>query len=283
LIAVDPILLAVRWLHLTAVLTLFGTALWRVCAPKAVPEVRPMVFAGLAALACASSLTWLAVAAAGLAGWQSAGPDLLLRLAFLTLFGRALAIQAVLALILALQASRAQASPWPALVLSCALAVALAFVGHAAAGVGALGWVRLAAQVGHILGAGAWLGGLPALFLTLQRANTDVCARALRRFSGVGLAAVLLIGLTGAANTAFMFSLSEDVWRSLYLRVLLAKLGLVVVMLGIALVNRSLTDRLLPAPDATLAALRRNVAVESVIGLAVVALVSWLGSLDPSM
>jgi putative copper resistance protein D len=96
--------------------------------------------------------------------------------------------------------------------------------------------------------------------------------------------AVLAILVTGAANTALMLGMSRDFIGSIYFRVLTAKLGLVLAMIAVAVINRmAIAPQIARSPQAALRSLRRNVLFEQVLGLGVLAAVSWLGALDPSM
>ena len=154
------------------------------------------------------------------------------------------------------------------------------------------GAARLAGMAVHLLAAGAWLGGLVPLGLTLraaQASGTDdafaTAALALRRFSRMGYAAVGLILLSGVANTWFVVS-SVRVFAPAYASVLALKLVLAAGLVSLALANRTV---LLPRVDgegerdpAALAALGRNVLLEQALGLLVLLAAGLLGSLPPS-
>lgn len=165
----------------------------------------------------------------------------------------------------------------------------LAWSGHAAAQEGLYGYVRLAADILHLLAAGIWLGALMAFAaLVIRKADEAVTARALAGFAGVGTGVVAVLILTGLINLA-----PSVEWRpwpvlttSLWGQLLLIKLALFAAMLGLAAANRFiLTPRLeTKARDAAaggLGHLRLSLVVELSLALAVIALVSWLGSLAP--
>ena len=62
--------------------------------------------------------------------------------------------------------------PWPAtrlaqIVAGAGFIVLIALVGHAGATPGTAGDIHLASDMAHLLAAGAWLGGLPALAMLL--------------------------------------------------------------------------------------------------------------------
>jgi putative copper resistance protein D len=165
----------------------------------------------------------------------------------------------------------------------------LAWSGHAAAQEGLFGYIRLAGDILHLLAAGVWLGALAAFAgLVIRKADAGVTARALASFSGVGTGVVAVLILTGLINLAP----SVD-WRpwpvlttSLWGQLLLVKLALFAAMLGLAAANRFiLTPRLeAGARDGAtggLGHLRLSLALELALAVAVVALVSWLGTLAP--
>lgn len=182
--------------------------------------------------------------------------------------------------------------PRPALLTLCgAVALAsLAWSGHGAAGEGMPGMVRLAAAVVHILAASAWIGALVMLFMLVAphapatSERIDAAHAALRRFSIAGTLLVALIVATGAANTAFIVGLDglAKLGGSTYGQLLLAKLTLFLAMIGCAALNRfRLTPRLAAQGAEALASLRLSIAIESLLALVVLALVAWLGMLEP--
>src|SRR5438105_42795 len=80
-----------------------------------------------------------------------------------------------------------------ALAIAGAYLALPALAGHAAGGQGAERYLRLGADMLHLLAAGAWVGALPALarlFVTArrsgQRASLELAAQATRRFSALG-------------------------------------------------------------------------------------------------
>jgi putative copper resistance protein D len=210
-----------------------------------------------------------------------------------SVLSRATASLAALALAAILRPST---NLWRAAAALGAVALAsFAWSGHGADGEGAAGLFRLAADIVHLLAAGVWLGALAALLLLVldARQAEAPCVRALHRalegFSGVGSLVVATLVLTGLVNSWFLvgpdhlMAAVSTAWGV----VLLAKLCVFVLMLGLAALNRFvLTPGLEQAlagldPASALTALRRSLIVESVAGLSVVVLVSWLGTLAP--
>ncbi|MBI3702782.1 MAG: CopD family protein [Rhizobiales bacterium] len=139
----------------------------------------------------------------------------------------------------------------------------LGWVGQNGATPALAGDLQLATDVMHLLAAGAWLGGLPALALLLAQArgNPTRRASAVRRFGTHGLICVTALVASGMFNAWNLLSGPGDLLATDYGRLLSLKLGLVVAMLAIAAVNRfSLTPRL--ASPGSLSALQRNSLVE---------------------
>jgi putative copper resistance protein D len=166
-------------------------------------------------------------------------------------------------------------------------------MGHGAATEGMPGMVHLAADIVHSLAAAVWIGAL-AGFVFLLRPDVDgdrTLYESLRRFSAIGSFAVALIVLTGLVNSWFLVGPDRlaDFWTTLYGQVLLAKLLAFAGMLGLAAVNRyRLTPALGDAWDkgasraTPLSALRRSVVLETMLAVAVLGLVAWLGTLPPA-
>ncbi|QEI04855.1 c-type cytochrome [Pigmentiphaga aceris] len=127
-------------------------------------------------------------------------------------------------------------------LLLCGIALILQTeMGHAAASDQT--WISIAHGI-HILAAAMWLGALLPLLLTVRQLAPAVAVLALRRFSGVGSVAV-----TALAGSALSLAWEwAGGWVGLvstdYGRLLLAKLVLLVGLLGLAALHRW---RLVPA------------------------------------
>lgn len=182
-----------------------------------------------------------------------------------------------------------------ALASGVALAT-LAWAGHGAMDEGATGWAHLVADILHLLSAGAWVGALLGLVLLVTRPAAQVDAahltlthRALHGFGTVGTVVVGTIVLTGLVNAWLLVGPGNvlALGATLYGRLLLAKLGLFTAMLGLASLNRF---RLTPSFERSIAsadhrgalrALRASLAVETACVVVILALVAWLGTLEP--
>lgn len=183
------------------------------------------------------------------------------------------------------------------LLASTALAIAtLVWTGHAGATERWPGTVHRASDIVHMLAAAVWIGAIAAfswlLFQPLVRqsaTNLRTAHRALEQFSRVGTVAVALIVLTGLINSLILMGLPgpDTLTASPYGQILLAKLGLFAAMMFLAGANRW---RLTPALGAALADgdpapalrnLKRSLVLEATAALAILALVAWLGTMEP--
>ena len=195
------------------------------------------------------------------------------------------------------------------LVAGVALAT-LAWAGHGAAGEETSGTIQLAADIMHLLAAGVWIGALIAFTLLLMRAyamsvqengsaqengrleeHIAATHHALETFSVTGSIVVGLLIATGQVNSIMLVGIANapHLLSSLYGQLLAAKLALFGIMLLLAAGNRfRLTPALARARIAgnmatSLAALRRSLLLETGVGLVVLGLVAWLGTLPPPL
>ena len=187
----------------------------------------------------------------------------------------------------------------PSWILTAALgAVAVAsfaWMGHGAATEGPIAPLHLAADIVHSWAAALWLGALTVfVLLLLARPGTaqsvSALHRALHGFSGIGALLVATLVLTGLVNSVVLVGLDriEGLWTTPYGRLLSLKILLFMAMVGLAAANRyRLTPalgRALEAPatqGAALAALSRSLVAEAGLGLLVLTLVAWFGTLPP--
>jgi putative copper resistance protein D len=179
------------------------------------------------------------------------------------------------------------------LVLSLLLLVSLGWVGHALEGEGIASLVHQINQMVHLLAAGLWLGGLVPLAWLLGRAQSlsgkdwILVARDVGpRFSQMGYAAVALLAATGLLNTLLLVGSAGALVGTPYGRLLALKILLFLGMVAVALFNRF---RLLPRlqwetqASAATAALARSVLCEQELGLAILGVVSVLGTWPPAI
>ena len=285
-----------RGAHMAALVSLFGTLVFlTLVAPAAVAEAakdaprlrrRLLRVARIsAALALIVGIAWIAVESAVIAGADSVAMTLqaLPVVALRTQFGQWLLVRGVL-LLAVLPLLR----PWRAgnAVAAVLAAMALALqpmLGHAGALGGSLGTTLIISELLHLLAAGAWLGGLLPLFITLGTLPHNAAATACRSFTPVGLSAVLVLGGTATVQVTEFMGGVPGLFGTGYGHIALVKLGLFAVLLTLAAINRlALTDRLAgTAPDAARRHMRVSVATEAVLGTLVVLTAGFLASHAP--
>jgi putative copper resistance protein D len=183
--------------------------------------------------------------------------------------------------------------PWPGtrllqLAAGTGLIALIALIGHAGATPGTVGDIHLTSDMVHLLAAGAWLGGLPALAMLLARAHgaDDAAWRSLavgaaRRFSWLGIMSVATLLASGIINSWNLLGGPRNLVTTDYGRLVLLKIGLFFVMVGIATANRFHFTPRLPG-DGALRALQRNSLAETSLGVCVMLIVGALGTLSPS-
>lgn len=275
-------LIAARWVHYCATSILFGVSAYALYTGRAVViDLRLMRIAAVVALL--SGIAWLGCEAAELSGDPSGAfqPAVLKAVLSQTTFGQVWSGRLVLALVIVIgvfvtRALRLAGSAVLALA-SGLLLVSLAGTGHAATEDA----LHRSSDVLHLIAAGLWLGGLCALGVRTAGSGGDGTDPRLQRaqifrFSNVALVAVAILVATGITNAAFLVD-----WRNVlgtpYGHTLMIKTGLVVCMIGAALMSRR---RLRANADAV--DLRRSVVVEQAFGALVLGATSVLGTLSPT-
>jgi putative copper resistance protein D len=241
--------------------------------------------AGVALLSCESAA--MAGSAAAMVDWHTLGEVLLG-----TDFGRVWCWHLAAAAALVLCLFVMWRGRWGMALAPAGLMLAsLGWTGHAAIGEGVAGIGRELNQSVHLLAGGLWLGGLVPLGRIVEGARRPGAAgelalarAALPAFSQMGYAAVFLLALTGAVNTWLLVGGWPALVGTPYGRLLGLKILLFLAMVAVALVNRwRLVPRLGDAPAATTTALARAILVEQGLGLAILAVVSLLGTWAPAI
>src|SRR5205823_4797274 len=111
-----------------------------------------------------------------------------------------------------------------ATILAATYLATLAWAGHAAAGEGEDRWLQLAADVVHLLAAGAWVGALPALVLVLRSEDIPDAARTTQRFSTLGIVSVGALAGSGFVNAWYLVGNLPALIATPYGQILLFKL-----------------------------------------------------------
>src|SRR4051794_16335872 len=169
----------------------------------------------------------------------------------------------------------------------------LGWVGHAVIGENRIGIAYAVNQSAHLLASGLWLGGLVPLgalvFRAIRFASGSwfaVMQAALLRFSRMGYCAIALVALTGSVNTAILVGSLRGLIDTPYGRLLLVKIALFLMMVGLAALNRFvLVPRIAQEgkPMTGSMALIWTIGIEQALGLAIIAVVSILGTWPPAM
>jgi putative copper resistance protein D len=273
-----------RFVHFIVVLMLFGAWLFRPLLLKdealQVDRHLARLTRWLGAVALVSGIAWALLITASMAGSAAAAfdADTVALVLGHTFFGQVwrwhLLINAVLLALLF--------TPWRSsmplrLGLSALLLATLAPVGHGAMLDGLSGQLLILNQIVHLTCVAAWLGGLWLLVMILRQ-PTEPMREVLRRFSGVGYVLVAGLLITGLINVRV---LTGQWWPtplfSGFALILLIKALIVLGMLGLALFNRLRVEDC----EQRMAALRRSVMLEWLLGIGAVAAVSLLGTLPP--
>lgn len=307
---IDFGLVLARFLHYAATTTLAGAAFFPLYAgaaaqSEALKNWKLRLLLPAAILALISGGLWFLFSAASMSGELSdmTDPDVLLAILHATSFGTVWAWRMLLALIVVFVIAGGSVPPVSfgqnvvVSILAAALLGSLAGVGHTQVEEGWEGAVHVLSDAVHLLAAGAWLGGLVPLGFILARYGKDAdeaeCVdRVLMRFSGMGYVAVSTLVGTGLINSWFLVGSVSNLFGQRYGQILLLKLLFFVGMLTLAVANRfwlvpGLSRAASPSTvDADAALLRRrlrsHVLAEQLLGLAVLAVVSLLGTMQPA-
>lgn len=203
----------------------------------------------------------------------------------------------LLAVLAAMALGRNPVAGGIALLASTSVAIAtLVWTGHAGATEGWAGAVHRISDIIHMLAAAVWIGGLAAFAWMLFRPLNGgvgqylpVAHRALEQFSRIGTLAVGALIATGIVNSLAVIGIPQfsQLAESNYAKLLGIKLLLFAAMLVLAAFNRW---RLTPAfgiaissgnAAAAVASLRKSLLAECSAALGILALVAWLGTLEP--
>jgi putative copper resistance protein D len=293
LIAPHVALALVRLSFDAAAIAAYGVSGFIACiAPKRLGQTiaASSIFLIVAAssFAVLSTLAWLPIEAAMIGdSWQSAvDRSTLSALLFDTASGNAWLVRLALSLLLT-AALLWRAASIVRLALSGLLLASLALTGHANMDEGTRGVLHILNDALHLLAGGAWLGSLLALPGCLARLRDPAfCTEAktaLRRFSSAGHLAVTLVIATGIVNTVLVLKRWPTDFTSTYQMLLATKIAFVAGMTGLALMNRYIfVPRMLTKRDRAIMQIRNGTYSELALGAGVLALVAFLGILDPA-
>ena len=285
----------VRFAAVAALLSLFGTLMFRVFVlPKAAHAIPEPAANSLGR--SLNRLTWcsLAAAAAGLALWLlwqagemasassarqavAALPDVLSA----TAFGHVIALQA--AALLAVAVALGLGRTWLACVLSGVACALQSGQSHAASMYDGPSFL-LASDIVHMLAAGAWLGALLPLLLAVRITPAGGGALACRWFSPLGKVCLVALTATAAFQGWVLVGGIPGLTGTGYGWMALIKLTLLGVLFAYAVRNRYwLAPALRQDGPPAKTMLVRSLAVQTGIGVAVIAAATLLSSMPPAM
>jgi putative copper export protein len=133
-------------------------------------------------------------------------------------------------------------------------------------------------QLAHFAAAGVWIGGLATLLLGVRGTPTAGKAAAVRRFSRVAAGALAVVVITGLLRAVQALPSLSDLGSSGYGQAIVAKVALLVLIVGIAWRNRR---RSVPAAAADLGPLRRTSRIELGVAAGALIVAGLLGTLAP--
>ena len=303
---IELVIIGLRLLQYTGAMVLFGSSLFFLYAlPSSGPasaagrrSARGLLIGGAALLGLSSALA-IGAQASLFAGSFSQGftaeaVDSVVSYMSLGQAALARSALATAALLVLIVAKPGRITWLLASLLGAAATGSLAWLGHGAATEGAFGWLHLAADIAHVVAAAAWLGALAAFLLVMfgplnTAAMREALYEGLRGFAGTGSIIAAVLVLTGAINSWILVGPNNvsELTQTTYGQLLLAKVGLFIAMLVFAAANRFRhTPRLAKAEGdggvlSAVRALRRSILLEAGIGMGILILVAWLGTLAP--
>lgn len=288
--ALEIALVVCRFAHFAACTFVFGASAFCVALRRAPDsdDRREGLRSALRFAAIATVITavlWFQCVAGMVTGNAGSAADLtvLQTLLFKTSFGQIWLWHILLALAVAIVGVRAAPeAPLRTATPSGLLLASVALTGHAAVERGVAGISHRITDAIHLLSGGYWIGAVAALPFLLRPVHPpEITYRLLRRFSDLGVVAVLLVITSGVFNALFVVQDWSHALRFTYGKVLLVKVGLVVTMVIIACINRFILMPTFREGDSSFRNLKRSVLVETFIGGVVVLAASLLGTVSP--
>lgn len=293
-------LAAARDASVTALLSAFGTTLFRVVvAPKALARMSPDMVSAvtrqlllLAQLSVAAAVLgtcfWLVMQTADLADANSMAATLVAVPTVLakTSFGHAVIAQvAALLMLAAVIGWRDKRARRIAALVVATVAVALQSAHSHAFSMDQGPSLLLACDILHLIGAGAWLGGLLPLLLLVRMAPPKAAATAARWFSPLGQWAIAALVVSASFQGWILVASIPGLIGTAYGWMVLVKLALFSVLFGFAWFNRY---RFAPAllrdePDTARRVLVRSIALQTGFGGAILIAAVVLSQLPPAM
>jgi copper transport protein len=192
---------------------------------------------------------------------------------------RGIAVALMLSAVVLALIRRPPARTWLVMAAVAALAAILVHVaaGHANA-TGTFRPAKVATQWVHVGAVGIWLGGLATLLLGIRGVSGEPRVSAVRRFSSVALVAFLIVAATGTIRAINEIHSWDALFSTLYGAMVLVKVGLVLVLLSLAVVNRY---RNVPRAGETVRGLRRTSRGELAVAALALTAAAIMASVSP--
>lgn len=300
----DGLVVLLRLLQYGGAVVLLGTPLFLLYGLRASDGValgwsRPLLI-GASAVVALGSVAALVAQTSVMAGSMAEGlkPATLGFMITGTSLGPAFLARALVAVVafVVLLFARPSRPVWIAVALvGLVVSASFAWTGHGAATEGPGRLVHLTAAILHSWGAAVWLGALAALLILTARhrptpAADRILHRALHGFAGVGTASVAVLVLSGLVNSWFLVGPDRlsGLLTTPYGMLLTGKLVIFALMLVLAAANRfHLTPDLATALDdpedlrVAVRRLKRSLIMETLLALALLAVVAVMGTLAP--
>jgi copper transport protein len=170
---------------------------------------------------------------------------------------------------------------YPCAVAGIAVALADTFADAGHSSINDNYGLALLSDGAHVLAMATWLGGLVLLVAIVLRRHPDVLPDLLPRFSTVALGCLAVIVCTGAYQAIRTVGYWPALTETAYGRLVLVKIGALVVIVGLGYAARRFVVEHYEAQDGAtgpdrLAAFRRGLAVEVGMGVAVLVVTSIL-------
>ena len=264
-----------RLLALAGTLVLFGATLLRVLNgpdPVVADRLRLLAIIGAAAGVLGTALILVARASESSGRPLADAISLLPDLATDTRTGRLTAARALaLGAGLGAAASRrtSRQTPWLPLALVAAAMALVSVSGHAWTADQRL--LATAADIGHQLAAGTWVGGAVGLLATLRLSTNR--SRLARRFSAVALGSAATVAVTGTVSAVINLGSWDALTSTGYGQLVAVKVAGFVILITFGWLNRR---HLVPLVERAATPLVRSLRWEVLVALAVVAVTAVL-------
>ncbi len=241
--------------------------------------------AGFALSIVAGATILLHAASVAGVGLNGAAQGNVLQAVLDTRFGQVRLTQVILAELVAIGAVWAAATDGNSrrkqavAVAAAGLALTPGLGGHAGTG---SAWVVIA-DTGHVLAASMWVGGLATVVSALMLSGPgrgELARQVWPRFSTAALVSVGVLVVAGVIGSFQNVDSWSELWETTYGRLLLAKMGIALVLIGFGVANRRMVRRLRERGEE--GGLRRSVLAELVLMAAAIIVTSVLINEPPA-